>query len=475
MTWPASLPIRVRLTLWYVVVFAAAQAFFGIGAALWMQRSLNAGAMDILRDQTREVSQFLAGEPENVSSEQLQADLRKDFGNEPEGTWLRIIMPDGHAVSITAQTAGIAHSFRNGEQVTLHADHHRARFLATDVTAHGQHFLIATGVTVDAAVAATERFRRGLMLLSPALLLLAAAGSYWISRKALRPVDTLAQAARGITDSNLNQRLPIPETRDELSRLSETLNEMLARIDSAFQQVRQFTADASHELRTPVSLMRTEAEIALRRDRSPQEYREALQQISMEATRTGSLLESMLTLARADARQQRPKFAPVDCAAMLRELAHDWAGVMSDAGIAFTVSIEVSGALMVNADAFALRRMFVILLDNARKYTPPGGTVVLRARSSEKRVVIEVEDTGLGIAPEHLPHIFDRFYRADAARSRAGGGVGLGLALARRIAEQHGAVLAVNSIFGNGARFTATLPAFDMHQTTQRRHEVPQS
>jgi heavy metal sensor kinase len=475
MTWPASLPIRVRLTLWYVLVFAAAQACFSIGAALWMQRSLNAGAMDILRDQTREVSQFLATEPENVSSEQLQADLRKEFGNEPEGTWLRIVMPDGHAVSITAQTAGIAHSFRNGEQVTMHADRHRARFLATEVTAHGQEFLIATGVTVDAAVAATERFRRGLMLLSPALLLLAATGSYWISRKALRPVDTLAQAARGITDSNLHQRLPIPETHDELSRLSETLNEMLARIDSAFHQVRQFTADASHELRTPVSLMRTEAEIALRRDRSPQEYREALQQISIEATRTGGLLESMLALARADARQQKAKFASVDCAAMLRELAHDWAGVMSDAGIALTVSIEASGALLANADAFALRRMFVILLDNARKYTPPGGTVVLRARSSEKRVVIEVEDTGLGIAPEHLPHIFDRFYRADAARSRAGGGVGLGLALARRIAEQHGAELTVDSTFGHGTRFTAMLPAFDVHQTPQRRHEVTQS
>jgi two-component system sensor histidine kinase BaeS len=119
--------------------------------------------------------------------------------------------------------------------------------------------------------------------------------------------------------------------------------------------------------------------------------------------------------------------------------------------------------------------MFVILLDNARKYTPPGGKVVLRARPSEKGVVIEVEDTGLGIAPEHLPHIFDRFYRADAARSRAGGGVGLGLALARRIAEQHGAALTVNSTFGHGTRFTATLPAFDLHQTTQRRHEVPQS
>jgi signal transduction histidine kinase len=182
----------------------------------------------------------------------------------------------------------------------------------------------------------------------------------------------------------------------------------------------------------------------------------------------------MLALARADARQQKPKFATVDCAEMLRELAHDWTGVMSEAGITLTLSMQ-PGTFMVKADAFALRRMFVILLDNARKYTPPGGEVQLRVREIEKRIAIEVEDTGLGIAPEHLPHIFDRFYRADPARNRAGGGVGLGLALARRIAEQHGAELTVQSNFGHGTQFTATLPAFDMHQTSQRRHEVTQS
>lgn len=475
MGWPASLPIRLRLTLWYLLVFTAAQACFSIGAAFWMQRSLNAGAMDELHAQTQEVAQFLAGEPAYISAEQLKADLRKEFGDEPEGDWLRVVTPDGQAISLTTQIAGISHSFRNGEQITLHADHHRARFLATEVDMHGQRFLIVTGVTADAAVAAAERFRRGLLLLSPALLLLAAAGSYWISRKALRPVDALAQAARGITDSNLHERLPIPGTHDELSRLSETLNEMLTRIDSAFQRVRQFTADASHELRTPVSLMRTEAEIALRRDRSPAEYREALHQISLEAARTGSLLESMLALARSDAGRQRPKFAPVDCDVMLRELAHDWAGVMAEGRVSLALSIEAGGAYMVSADAFALRRMLVILLDNARKYTPPGGGVILRARRTEGHILLEVEDSGLGIAPEHLPHIFDRFYRADASRTRSGGGVGLGLALARRIADQHRAELTVYSSFGQGARFTATLPAIDMHQTPKRGHEVSQS
>ncbi len=470
----ASLPIRVRLTLWYLLVFAVAQACFSIGAALWMQRSLDEGAMDELRAQTQEVSQFLAGAAADVSAEQMKTDLRREFGDEPEGAWLRIVMPDGQAISVTDQTARISHSFRDGEQITLQAEHHRARFLATEMEAHGRRFLIVSGVTADAADAAADHFRRGLLLLSPILLLLAAAGSYWISRKALRPVDALANAARGITDSNLHERLPIPETHDELSRLSETLNEMLARIDSAFQRVRQFTADASHELRTPVSLMRTEAEIALRRDRSAAEYREALHHISLEAARTGSLLESMLTLARSDARQQQAKFAPVDCGELLRELAHDWAGVMPEAGVSLKLSIATGGPYVVSADAFALRRMLVILLDNARKYTPPGGEVILRGCGLEGHVVMEVEDTGLGISPEHLPHIFDRFYRADAARTRAEGGVGLGLALARRIAEQHSAELTVHSTFGQGTRFTATLPAIDVHQTPQPGHEVPQ-
>jgi heavy metal sensor kinase len=471
---PVVLPIRVRLTLWYLLVFASAQACFSIGAALFMERSLNAAAMDELRGQWQEIANFIASEPRLVTSDRLRDDLRREFSGEPEATWLRIVAPDGAVVALTPQMANIAHPFEDSEQVTLRIDHHHVRFLATRSREGEQSFLIITGVTVDAAVAATERFQRGLLLLSPVLLLLAAAGSYWISRKALRPVDQLAQAARGITDSNLNQRLPVAETRDELSRLSETLNEMLSRIDSAFQRVRQFTADASHELRTPVSLIRTEAEIALRRERTTDEYREALQQISVEAARTGGLLENMLALARTDARQERTKFGQVDCAAMLRELAHDWIGVLSEVGIRLMLSID-SAPLIVSADPFALRRLLVILLDNARKYTPPGGDVTLRGHLTDKRIVIEVEDTGLGIAPEHLPHIFDRFYRADPARSRASGGVGLGLALARRLAELLDADLTVHSDFGHGTRFTATLHAFDMHQTAQRAHEVGQS
>lgn len=467
------LHIRLRLTLWYLLVFTIAQACFSVGAVVWMRRSLNAGAMDELHIQTNEIAEFLGHESVDVSREQFTSDLDREFGDEPEGQWLRVTTPVGSPVSVTAQAAAVDHQFHDKEQITLRTAHHRVRFLATDVTARDRHFLVVTGVTIDAATAAAERFRHGLLLLSPVLLLLAAAGSYWISRKALRPVDDLTSAARNITDSNLNQRLPVADTGDELSRLSVTLNEMLARIESSFQRVRQFTADASHELRTPVSLIRTEAEIALRRDRSPEEYREALQQISLEATRTGGLLENMLALARADSTQRQ--LAPVDCAAMLRELAHDWTAVMSDSGIQLTSSIP--DGLLVSGDSSGLRRMFVILLDNARKYTPPGGSVTIRARLSAgpSRVTVDVEDTGLGIAPEHVPHIFDRFYRADPARNRAGGGVGLGLALAKRIAEQHNAELTVESTFGQGSRFTATLPGLDTHQTSEREREVPQA
>lgn len=474
MLWSGPLPIRVRLTLWYLLVFAIAQACFSIGAALLMERSLNTSAMDELHGQSQEIAQFLGKEPSSVAPERLKADLRREFSDEPEGMWLRIIPSDGAAISLTAQMEHIVHPFRDDEQITLRADHHYVRFFSTELKEREKHFLIVTGVTVDDAVAAAERFQHGLLLLSPVLLLLAAAGSYWISRKALRPVDDLAQAARGISDSNLSQRLPVAEMGDELSRLAETLNDMLSRIESAFQRIRQFTADASHELRTPLSLIRTEAEIALRRERTTDDYREALQQISTEAARTGGLLESMLALARTDAQRERTKFEQVDCAAMLRELAHDWTPVLDDARIRLMLSIEGTD-LLVFTDPSALRRLVVILLDNARKYTPPGGEVTLRGRSADKRIVLEIEDTGLGIAPEHLPHIFDRFYRADASRSRAGGGVGLGLALARRLAELLEAELTVHSEFGRGTCFSATLRAVDLHQTTLRTHEVPES
>jgi heavy metal sensor kinase len=289
------------------------------------------------------------------------------------------------------------------------------------------------------------------------VLLLAASGGYWLSRKALSPMDALVRTARAISGANLSSRLEKLNTGDELQRLADTLNEMLDRIETAFLRITQFTADASHELRTPISLVRTEAELALRRSRGEPEYREALRHILLEAERTTSLIEQLLSLARADSGRETLNLQPVDLPETLRGVVEGWRQVATVRNLQFTASIE-EGELSLRGDQAALRRVVDILLDNAFKYTPSPGTVDLSLEQKGENAVITVHDTGVGIAEEEQNKIFERFYRVDKARSRALGGAGLGLAIATWIVAQHRGSITVESSMGKGSTFRIELP-----------------
>jgi signal transduction histidine kinase len=232
---------------------------------------------------------------------------------------------------------------------------------------------------------------------------------------------------------------------------------MLERIDSGFQRVTQFTADASHELRTPVALMRTTAELALRKQRNDADYRQALREILDESERTTGLIENLLTLARADAGKAPIQRHPVDAAALLLEVSEQASKLAAQKGISFEHEPGEAGATVLG-DAAALRRLLLILLDNAVKYTPSGGVVSLSAVPTEGRLVIEVRDSGAGIAEQDLPHIFERFYRADKSRNRDSGGAGLGLSLAKWIVEAHRGEITVQSQDGRGSRFRVAFP-----------------
>jgi signal transduction histidine kinase len=265
------------------------------------------------------------------------------------------------------------------------------------------------------------------------------------------------RTARSITGTTLSSRLEKLNTGDELQRLSDTLNEMLDRIELAFRRVTQFTADASHELRTPISLVRTEAELALRRSRGESEYKEALRHILLEAERTTSLIEELLALARADAGRETLNLHPVDVREILREVAEGWRRVAKISNLQFSDSIETRESLVL-ADEAALRRAVDILLDNAFKYTPSPGTVHLSLEQHNDKVVITVRDTGVGIATEEQSKVFERFYRVDKARSRDLGGAGLGLSIAQWIVQQHGGKIEVESGLGKGSIFRLELP-----------------
>jgi signal transduction histidine kinase len=252
-------------------------------------------------------------------------------------------------------------------------------------------------------------------------------------------------------------RLDVPESGDELQRLSETLNSMLGRLEASFNRITQFTADASHELRTPLALMRTTTEVSLRTSQTVADYREAQQEVLSELEKTSSLVEKLMLLARADAGVEALQRFPVNVADCLREACEDGQILAETKQLSFQQNIDTS-RLIVEGDSHALHRLFLILIDNAVKYTSSGGSITVRLKRIDDSVVAEFRDTGIGITAEDLPNIFDRFYRADKARSREFGGVGLGLSIARWVAEAHKGSIEVQSTPDSGSVFCVRLP-----------------
>jgi heavy metal sensor kinase len=324
--------------------------------------------------------------------------------------------------------------------------------------ASGGVYLVRIGHPIEEEIETLDAFERYLVRFVPILLLAASGVGYWLSHKALAPVRALTRTAATISAHNLSSRLEPLHTGDELQLLSDTLNEMLGRIESAFLRITDFTADASHELRTPIALIHTEAELALRRSRDEAEYQEALRHILLEAKRTTKLIEELLALARADSGSQALDIHPTDLLPTLREAASKWKRAASLRNLKFEEHLEVQG-LPVTGDENALRRVIDILLDNALKYTSSPGNVTLSAEKKHGHVVVIVEDTGMGIAAEDQARIFERFYRADKARGRELGGAGLGLAIAQWIVKLHRASITVQSEIGSGSVFRLEIPA----------------
>jgi signal transduction histidine kinase len=319
-----------------------------------------------------------------------------------------------------------------------------------------------------ASIALMHLFVRDLLALAPLFLVLAAFLAAWMSRKATNPIAELARLARQINSNSLNLRLPVSRANDEIADLSMTLNHMLHRVDSSVRSVRDFTADASNELRLPVALIQTEVDTALSARRSNEEYREAFANVHQEIVHMSGLLDNMLMLARVDAGTEIVSFEVVDAGQLVRRIGEKWSASMRQALLEFRVESCCAPAL-IRADVVSIERLLNILLENACRHTPPGGSIALRATADTERVLLEVRDTGIGISGEHLPRLFQRFHRVDASRSRQMGSSGLGLALAKWIADQHHATLIVESEFGIGTCFRISIEQQRSHETRSRK------
>jgi heavy metal sensor kinase len=456
--------IGFRLAGWYSLVFAGGLAAFSFAVWFAMRATVYHAIDDELRDRVQGVRAFMERQISSLSIPEIRDEFREHSVLGPggdlfqvcdaQGQWLYRSVPlESNNVSIDRPANLPKPHFMNAQV----ADR-PLRFYSERIVVNVQPYTVQVAAPMHEALEAIETFGIVLVLVVPVLLIAASAGGYWISKRALDPVDEISRAAQRISIENLADRLHVPDTGDQLQRLTETLNQMFSRLEASVRRIKQFTADASHELRAPIALIRTTAEVAVqRRNRQANEYLEALDDILEESERTSQVVDSLMLLARADAGKEVLERGRVDASSISRAAVEQGEKLARIKGLHFSASIP-DEAIWVDADAEALRRALLILIDNAAKYTPERGSVRVDLSTNDGFAKFRVSDTGIGIAPPDLPHVFDRFWRADKARSRSQGGAGLGLSIAKRIAETHAGSISVESEAGKGSVFYLHIP-----------------
>ena len=460
-----QLPIRIRLSISYFVIFSVAGVLLCCAAYFMAQRSLYLALDHELDEHVDDVHDFFAAHSLASDFDRARQESAAEFGLKDDGKWLQIADGQGRWIYRARRMLIAPHDMPpastlppKGSFIEFGAGLKKVRALRRAFMLDRHTFVVETGSTLTKTNQTLLLFRNGLLLIVPVVFLMAGLAGHVMSRSALTPVAAIAREAQRIHDGNLeNARLPRLKTRDELAHLSATLNEMLERIESGVRSVRDFTAYASHELRTPVAMIRTEADLALQQQRSNSEYREAIEVIGSEAQRMSALLDSLLFLARADAGAEQVQLEPVDARRLCSQALEKFRLVFQRTGISLIANLP-PGRVMVMADAAYLQRLLNIVLENAAKYTPAYGKVELTLEASFESARFEVSDTGIGIPLMDRPHIFERFRRASNARDAHVNGSGLGLALAAWIAARHRTEIELKSEVGAGSSFSWRLP-----------------
>ncbi len=463
--------IRFRLTVWYAGLLGALLLLFGGSTWLGLAHYLNRSLGESLARQARQIGENFLLDVGTSGESYVIEEINEHYSPERNDHFVRVTRADGSALYVSGTpiskgfdpahvSAAPLSSFSSGRDATRE-EHlsgggelliYSLPFTARD----GSRYVIETGAPYDSI----EDALRGLLLTLavglPVVIAVAALGGYWIMRRALRPLDEIAGAAERITSRNLSERLPAPHSGDEIERLSLALNRMIARLDESFQYIRRFTADASHELRTPLTVLRGELEAMSQRPRLDDEARGAVGSSLEETERLVRIVESLLAISRLDAGEAQMERARFDLAELAATTTEQMRLLAEDKRV--RLECRADGRVEIVGDRARLKQVVVNLVDNAIKHTPEGGAVAVVVGAKNGSAVMLVEDNGVGVPADALPHLFERFYRVDKARSRQMGGVGLGLAIVKSIVAAHGGQVKVESAEGKGSRFIVELP-----------------
>lgn len=461
--------LRTKLTLYYLAILSAVLIFFGFAIYTYLSRSLISIIDDALVYEVKEIEhKMMSGFAGYQAEEPLQEADSEQMIIAPQ--IVQIIDSEGE---VRDESGTLANYHLPVQVKSLKEIKGDKPNVDTTRLASGEEFTVVTKratspdgdvffIRVAQSLRPLQQARRRLILLLaiavPIALLLGSYGGLLLANQALRPVDEITSAAEHISASDLSQRVPQPEEMDEIGRLAQTFNHMIGRLEAAFERQRQFTSDASHEMRTPLAVMRGDIEIALRRERTPEEYQRVLTSNLEETIRLSRLVEDLLTLARGDAGQSNLRWEPV----ILDKLCNDtieYLKPLAEERGQLLVWVQPEIPVVINGDAQRLKQLLLNLLDNAIKYTGPGGTVTMNLDMADKEAVMTITDTGRGIPAADVPHIFDRFFRHSRSTSdKTVQGFGLGLAIVKWIVDSHNGSIEATSEPEKGTTFTVRLP-----------------
>ncbi len=455
-------PLRIRMTIWYGLLLATTLVVFGLLLALGLRWRLHSDFDEQLDTQADIVLSTV-----QVTPETLTIDFRGTGLNEQE-FFIRLLDRSGQTIAeqgkgspgIPLDQTSLALALQ-GDKVFRSAsldEEGSLRILSVPVYAPDGGpvaGVLEVGLNRNDLDQTLAQLAVALLLLVPVATLIAVTGGYLLSRPVLQPLTRMTRLAETIGERDLHERFRLDLPDDEVGRLARTFNDMLSRIEAAFERQRRFTSDAAHELRTPISLIRSQVDLALARPRSDADYVDALRGVDHDLSRLTSLTAALLSLARLDSPEPRPEPMTFDLAETIGALGETYAPIFRSRQLTLRLTTAPTGLL---ADEDLIIQVLVNLLDNAIAHTPPGGTITVGCETVGDRARFRVADTGAGVRPEDLPRVFDRFYRPDTGRTREQGGAGLGLAICKAIVDAHGGTIAVTSAIGEGTTFTVELP-----------------